>query len=113
MYCDEKHGPEWDKATALVADGKHHEALDVFQRLYDDDVQEALVEMGLIYEEVSEYTDSVYLQKAAECYRKVIEQYQDVHGYIGLGKLYYLGAGVEKTISKLLICLKMPVIRAA
>lgn len=89
----------WARAVSTYRAGDAAGALFAFKSLAMEGSQAAYVEIANLYEKGGENLNPDPRQ-AFEWYKKAVDETDDVEGYIGLGRLYFLGQGVDHDFEK-------------
>ncbi|MEH6465911.1 MAG: tetratricopeptide repeat protein [Shewanella psychromarinicola] len=90
----------WDDAIRLVSENKYDQAIYLYISMAKNGIDEALVEIGRLYEMPSTATIEQDFSKAATYYKKAIDLSDDMYAYTALGRLYFFGVGVDQDYIK-------------
>ncbi|AZG71985.1 tetratricopeptide repeat protein [Shewanella livingstonensis] len=90
----------WDDAIRLVSENKYDQAIYLYKSMAKNGIDEALVEIGRLYEMPSTATIEQDFSKAATFYKKAIDLSDDMYAYTALGRLYFFGVGVDQDYIK-------------
>jgi TPR repeat protein len=90
----------WDDAIRLVSEHKYDQAIYLYKSMAKIGIDEALVEIGRLYEMPSTATIEQDFSKAATYYKQAIHLSDDMYAYTSLGRLYFFGVGVKKDYIK-------------
>lgn len=92
---NKKIDDRWDEARKAFSNSDKNAALYLLRSLASDKELAAYREIGNIYELGGGGVEIDY-KKAFSWYKKSVDEADDALGYYGLGRLYYLGRGVER-----------------
>lgn len=89
----------WKRAAETFHKGDYAGALYLFKSLEKEGSTAALAVIGIIYELGGEEVEQDFIE-AKKWYERSINEAEDVKAYMGLGRLYYSGLGVDRDYDK-------------